>query len=140
MPLLSLIYVSSATELLSPEQLLSLLETSRRNNNRDGITGMLLYKDGNFMQALEGEENTIHRLHAKILRDTRHGGVLTLLEKVIPERQFGGWSMGFQNLADPAWRNLPGYSEFLDVQFDANVVEGNPSQAFKLLRTFRRQM
>ena len=140
MPLLSLIYVSSATQLLSSEQLLALLQTSRRNNERDGVTGMLLYKDGNIMQAIEGEEEVIHRLHAKILRDSRHCGVLTLLERNIPERQFGDWSMGFQNLADPAWHKLPGYSKFLDAPLDTHMVSVDPTQALKLLQIFRCRM
>jgi len=49
-----LVYVSSATELFSDTQLENLLLRSRQNNSTLGITGMLLYKDGNFMQCLEG--------------------------------------------------------------------------------------
>lgn len=140
MPLLSLVYVSSATSLLSAAQLLALLQTSRRNNSRDGVSGLLLYKDGNFMQAIEGEEDTIHRLHDKICRDTRHRGLLTLLEKPIVERQFPAWSMGFQDLAEPALRETPGYSEFLDLSLDGNEISAEPSRALKLLDTFRQKM
>ena len=140
MPLLSLIYVSSAKELLSPDELLALLQTSRRNNQRDGVTGMLLYKGGNFMQALEGEPEAIRRLHDKIQRDARHHGLLTLLEKPIEQRQFGGWSMGFSNLADPILRGMPGYSNFLDLPLSSEGLANNPSQAFKLLQLFRTKM
>lgn len=48
-----LIYVSAATELMNNDQLLALLEQSRRNNERHRITGMLLYKSGNFMQYID---------------------------------------------------------------------------------------
>ena len=50
-----LIYLSSATEMFTKEKLLALLEQSRPNNARLGITGILLYSNGNFMQTLEGE-------------------------------------------------------------------------------------
>ncbi len=140
MSLLSLVYVSSATTLLSPEQLRSILETSRRNNTRDGISGMLLYKDGNIMQAIEGEADILHHLHAKILRDPRHHSLITLLERPVAERQFPDWSMGFQNLTDPGLRATPGYSEFLDVSLQSDEMVTNPSRALRLLDTFRRKM
>lgn len=52
----------------------------RTNNERAGITGMLLYKDGNFMQLLEGEKEAVLRLHKNIIVDPRHKGFLTLLQ------------------------------------------------------------
>ena len=140
MSLFSLVYVSSAKELLSPADLSALLQTSRRNNQREGVTGMLLYKGGNFMQALEGEPEAIHRLHERILKDRRHHGLLTLLEKPIKERQFTQWSMGFSNLGDPLLRGLPGYSDFLDVPLSAEALAADPSRAQKLLQLFRTRM
>jgi hypothetical protein len=53
----SIVYVSSALKPFSKTDLLTLLEKSRENNTSLGISGMLLYKDGNFMQVLEGESS-----------------------------------------------------------------------------------
>lgn len=139
-PLLSLIYVSSAVRPFSKEQLAALLQTSRCNNVKDGVTGMLLYKGGNFMQAIEGEAETIHRLHGRIHEDPRHHGLLTLLEKTIVKREFPEWSMGFQDLSTPALKNLPGYSEFLDLPLESDTMKTDPSRALKLLRCFRSRM
>ena len=140
MPLRSLIYVSSASLLFSQDDLLHLLQTSRVNNTRAGITGMLLYKGGNFMQAIEGEEGAIERLHAKIATDPRHHGVFTLLDRRLEHREFPGWSMGFPNLADPAVACLPGYSDFLHLPSHRGDQPVPSSQALKLLQVFRRQM
>lgn len=52
-------YVSSATQLLSTEQLDDLLLTCRRNNLARELTGALLYQDGNFIQVLEGEQRVV---------------------------------------------------------------------------------
>lgn len=41
------VYVSSSVNLMSREELVKLLTISRENNARLGITGLLLYKDGN---------------------------------------------------------------------------------------------
>ena len=138
--LFSLIYASSAVELFSTAELVSLLETCRRNNTAAGVTGMLLYKAGNFMQVLEGEEGAVRRLHAKIQGDPRHRGIITLTEYVVPQRQFDEWSMGFRNLSDPALRELPGYNEFLNVSLNDKAFETQPSRARRLLATFRQTM
>ena len=137
MSLISLIYVSSAQTPFSKTELTALLETARRNNERLGITGMLLYKDGNFMQAIEGEETVIQKLHDKIQRDPRHRGMLTLLKKNIGERQFSDWSMAFRNLTDDTLRNMPGYSEFLNVPLSGSEFSDSPTRAEKLFKTFR---
>ena len=67
-----LVYVSSAVKLFSDEELVQLLEASRENNSKIGVTGMLLYKEGNFMQLIEGPEESVRSLHAKISIDPRH--------------------------------------------------------------------
>ncbi len=138
--LFSLIYASSAVNLFSTADLVSLLETCRRNNTAAGVTGMLLYKAGNFMQVLEGEEEAVRRLHEKIHHDPRHRGLLTLTEHMITERQFGEWSMGFRDLTDPALREIPGYNEFLNVPLDDTSFAARPSRARRLLTTFRQKM
>ena len=139
MPLISLIYVSSALVPFSKGDLTILLETSRRNNALIDVTGMLVYRDGNFMQAIEGEEQTIHKLQEKIECDPRHGGLITLLTQRIETRQFPEWSMGFRNLADPALRIIPGYSEFLNTPLDA-AFKAAPTRAQKLLLSFKSKM
>ena len=116
-----------------------MLEISRRNNALIDVTGMLVYRDGNFMQAIEGEEETILRLQEKIKRDPRHDGLITLLTQRIETRQFPAWSMGFRNLADPALRGMPGYSEFLNVPLTEVSFTNSPTRAQKLLLSFKNK-
>ncbi len=61
-----LTYVSTATRPFSKTDLSELMTESHENNARLGLTGMLLYKDGNFMQVLEGEEGDVRALYQKI--------------------------------------------------------------------------
>lgn len=96
--MLSLVYVSSATQLFSDDDLKALLEQSRNKNTRLGLTGLLLHKDGNFMQVLEGEEEAVLQIYATIQGDLRHHGILELTRQQIQEREFASWSMGFKNL------------------------------------------
>jgi hypothetical protein len=138
MSLIHLVYVSSATHSFAASELLALLEGSRRNNAPAGITGLLLYRDGNFMQVLEGEETAVTDTHARISKDPRHDGLITLLRAQITERGFGDWSMGFRNLDSAEIRNTPGYSEFLNEDWKGRPMQESPDRALTLLRVFRQ--
>lgn len=135
-----LVYVSSATRPFSEADLSDLLETSRENNAKLGITGMLLYKDGNLMQVLEGEEELVRALYEKIGTDPRHDGAITLHQSIAEERQFPDWSMGFRNLDSPELRTVPGYSEFLNSPLTGGEFSADPSRSQRLLLTFKRTM
>jgi hypothetical protein len=135
-----LVYVSSAVVPFSPSDLADLLAKSHKNNSALGITGMLLYKDGNFMQVLEGEEKAVRTLYAKIGDDSRHRGVLTLLQGQVGEREFPDWSMGFRDLNAADVRSMPGYSAFLNTPLTGKEFESDPTRGQKLLMMFKKRM
>ena len=138
--MLSLIYVSTSINLLSDEELLDLLKVSRDHNKALDITGLLLYKGGNFMQVLEGPDEVVNSLYEKIKLDPRHKDVTVISSEQIPARQFPAWEMAFQNLDNPAVKDEPGYSQFLQDEFTADVYRENPLRAYIMLLTFRDNM
>jgi hypothetical protein len=138
--LTSLLYVSSATRHIPPDELATLLERSRRKNTSLGVTGMLLHKDGNFMQVLEGDATAVRQLFDMIGRDPRHAGVLVLRHVEQSTREFADWSMAFTDLNDPAARAVPGYSEFLNTPLTGREFTENPTIGQKLLLTFKRNL
>jgi hypothetical protein len=140
MSLIQLVYVSSAVRFMSDEELAELLRISRENNARLDITGLLLYKDGNFIQALEGPEEAVMPLYEKIARDPRHTGVMTLVKERIKARLFPEWSMGFQNVNKMDEAELPGFSAFLTESFTPENFRQNPSRVTVLLTTFKKMM
>ncbi len=77
----------------------SILEQSRRNNPKLGITGMLCVSDGVFIQVLEGGRDEVCDLFNTIVRDPRHSHVRILVFEEISERRFANWTMGQVNLA-----------------------------------------
>ena len=95
-----LIYVSSAVRLLREPELLEILDVARANNSQLDVTGMLLYAGGSFIQVLEGDAQMVERVVRKIKRDARHRGFLTLLDRVLEERDFEGWNMGFHRVSE----------------------------------------
>lgn len=138
MPLIQIAYASSATKHFSKEELLELLTKSRRKNQENGITGLLLYKSGNILQILEGESDVIKRTLQRIELDTRHRGLLTIFKRNIEEREFPDWSMAFRNLNDPETDRLPGYNELLNLSFDPESLLEDSSQVEQLIGTFAK--
>jgi hypothetical protein len=133
----SLIYLSTATVPFSKVDLLELLTKSRKNNSSLGVSGMLLFKDGNFLQVLEGEEKKVRPLYEKIALDTRHKTVIILSMGYCPERSFPDWSMGFQDLRSPDVAKIPGFTVFLDTALTSADLVGDPGKAKKLLLLFK---
>ena len=138
--MISLVYVSAAVRPFEEADLAGLLRVSRRNNERSGITGMLLYMGGNFMQAIEGEEASIDALGARIRTDERHRRMITILRTPIAARQFADWSMGFANIDKLPDADRRGFSAFLSgARSDERTAE-TPHVALRLLERFRRTM
>ncbi len=133
-----LVYVSAATTPFSEGELLELLETSRRNNAPLGITGMLLYKDGRFMQLLEGQKEPVLKLVAKVAADPRHCKLTVLLEGERAGRECGAWSMGFQRLDTPDAQQIPGYSDIFHVPLDSESFASNASQCLRMFLAVRK--
>jgi Sensors of blue-light using FAD len=127
MHMLQVIYSSAATVPFSELELTLLLRGARANNTKLGVTGMLLFQDGSFLQVVEGDEPVVEALLQKIGRDERHSGVNTLLRREVEARHFGDWAMGF---VSPKYltKALPGYSDYLrlrggDPEKSANAAE-----------------
>ncbi|MDQ8205114.1 BLUF domain-containing protein [Pelagicoccus sp. SDUM812003] len=96
-----LIYRSIANEdALDNEGLASLLDTCVDNNNRDGITGMLVLSGDQFLQVLEGPSDKVNQLYGKIVADDRHHDVTLVSYEQIANRYFEDWSMRLVDLFD----------------------------------------
>jgi hypothetical protein len=94
-----LIYASSAKRHLAPENLGAILAVARRNNARQGISGMLLYKDGSFIQLLEGDKPSLLGLFEIIKADPRHGAITVLDER---KADVKAWPTGPWGIARPS--------------------------------------
>ncbi len=77
------------------EEIQQILTTARTKNAHRGITGALLYNDGNFAQVLEGPLAAIEGVFETIQCDPRHSEVTVVQSGTITGRQFPDWSMAF---------------------------------------------
>ena len=90
--LVSLTYTS---EMTVNTDFVDILEVSRINNERDDITGVLLFCNNNVVQCLEGSREAVNKTYARIARDKRHQNPLLVDYRIISKRLFSKWSMGY---------------------------------------------
>ncbi|MDP5016175.1 BLUF domain-containing protein [Anabaena sp. UHCC 0187] len=100
MNLYRLIYSSYAKSDLEYHDLKAIMQKSEKNNQAEGITGLLCYGDSIFLQILEGDRTVISKTYHRIALDTRHH-TPELIECIpIESRLFGVWSMKAVNISD----------------------------------------
>ena len=131
-------YVSAAIKPFTEQELLELLHKSRDNNARFGITGMLLYKSGSFMQAIEGPKESITQLYSNICADKTHRDIFTLVDEAIEERSFSQWHMGFAHLGNKDLLDVPGFYDIFKWSVNMDMLPIKEGVAKTLLLSFRQ--
>jgi hypothetical protein len=134
--MIQLSYISSATHPMSTQELVELLQLSLANNERNGVTGMLLYGNATFLQALEGEENTVDALYEKIRQDPRHCNVRSLTRKIIETREYADWNMGFKRLTGEELHDMGGLIDFSEKNFNFEYLVEHAGDAGRLMDHF----
>ena len=115
--MLTIAYASKETWPMTKPELLLLLQQCRSLNAQHGITGLLVYECGYFIQVIEGEENKIEKLYSN--------------------RAFEGWSMGFANVTKQEQENLPAFSKFFEPTFKFDNLAQQHAEIFELLLEFK---
>lgn len=124
--LVRLLYCSRAVD-TGADAIESILAQSRQHNPVSGITGILCYGGGIFLQAIEGGRMQVSDLFGTIQKDARHKDVALLHYEEILERRFGGWSMGQVNMGKVNHSVVLKYSE--KPELDPYSVSGKVSLA-----------
>ncbi len=124
--LVRLLYASRAVD-TSNEAIDTILSQSRVSNPACGITGILCYGGGIFLQAIEGGRMAVSDLFGHIQKDIRHKDVVLLHYEEISERRFGGWTMGQVNMSRINTSILLKYAE--RPELDPYSVSGKVSLA-----------
>lgn len=117
--LVSLTYTS---EMTVSTDFVDILEVSRINNDRDDITGMLLFCNNNIVQCLEGSRQSVNKTYARIVNDKRHQSPLIIDYRVITTRLFSKWSMGYVPESSVTKPTLLKYSVSQD--FEPRLLSG----------------
>jgi hypothetical protein len=129
------IYSSASTTPFSQDDIIELLNKARANNDKLGITGMLLYDNGSFFQVLEGKASAIDSVLALIEQDERHDRVVKLIYEDIEHRDFSEWSMGYSGISREQLQKIDGLSDFF--QAETSYIDLNVGRAKNLLSAFK---
>ena len=124
--LVRLLYASRAVD-TRQEAIEAILAQSRQHNPASGITGVLCYGNGIFLQAIEGGRSAVSELYGHIQRDARHTNVELLMFEEISERRFGGWTMGQVNMGRVNHSIMLKYAE--TPELNPYIMGGNASFA-----------
>ncbi len=98
-----------------------IVSVSRRLNQLSGITGVLFFHGGKFVQVIEGEEPDLRQRIARIERDPRHRNLTYLIDTPVEKRGFADWNMDSFNLMH---RDLISSAELMKIQdaYRANLI------------------
>ena len=124
---------------MSPADLAEILRVARRRNQERDITGMLLHRNGNFLQVLEGPRERVEALIAKINQDPRHCDLKLLLNVPLLTRAFGTWTMAFEDVSGLNPAEMPGHSRFLTDGFSSTECVRYPHEALRMLHAFAQR-
>ena len=135
--MIRLVYVSNSPDTLSKEELISILRTNSEKNQREEITGLLVYEGGDFMQVLEGPEQRVNQLMERIKKGSQYGRVNVLLREEVEERYFPKWSMAFAAPQDLEPEDQKHLSDFLERGDLPESDESGAEAARQMLMAFR---
>ena len=92
----------------------NLIEKAKINNAKNNITGILVYRNNNFLQVFEGAPETVDTIFDKIRMDQRHQNIFKIIDTSIDQRIFEEYKFGFTVVSDKnALQNLSDYLEWL---------------------------
>ncbi len=133
-----LVYASRARSAVSLSELQQINATAVERNTANGITGMLLYGAGSFLQVLEGDRANVNRTYHRICQDARHVDPTLLFVAEIREREFSRWAMRFTMLDQACGAETKALLAKLGEHANFTPLELSASTAFVLLRAVAR--
>lgn len=88
-----LIYTSEAMKPLPMEGFMRIRRKARDMNQMNGVTGLLAYGEGRFLQILEGERDVVSETFTRILKSPLHHSASLIQFTACSERFFDNWTM-----------------------------------------------
>jgi hypothetical protein len=128
--LVRLVYASRIAEPFSTSDIEEVLESARKHNKGDAVTGVLCFNRKFFLQCLEGGRMAVNNTYHRILNDPRHKDIVLLDYKEVDHREFSSWGMAYipeQSITDEI--NLL-YSR--DADFDPYTMTGEGAHQMML--------
>jgi hypothetical protein len=109
-----LLYISRMKEEYNKEDIEYMLNLFREKNKENGISGLMLYYEGNIIQYIEGNKKDVYILYNNIKNDIRHYNITKVVDESVIKRNFVNWQMGFKELN----QDELSHTKFIDFSLD----------------------
>ncbi|WP_198332135.1 BLUF domain-containing protein [Psychrobacter aquimaris] len=83
-----------------PTGLSDIIRISRNKNLKSQITGIISYREGQYLQVLEGHDLEVDKLMSKIASDPRHEDLWVFLDVRVAKRSFPNWGVSVFDFVD----------------------------------------
>lgn len=135
-PIHKIMYSSSAVGLFSPEDLDQLMRKARHKNAHFGVTGCLIYHDGNIIQYLEGSKASVDFIYGSIVNDSRHHDIHLLCNGPVDSRAFKDWTMALRYIPENRLRDYSTVYDLFEDMMEEDTVDHLCRQAKVFFETF----
>jgi hypothetical protein len=127
-------YTSVAARPLSAGDLDALLQDAQAFNQGVGVSGVLCYDGGVFVQYFEGPEAAVRQVYERILASRLHQQLEELSYAPVQARQFDGWHMAFCQLPETVLQALANTGWEADLPVTRGASEPNRGLSMLLYR------
>lgn len=129
-----LVYISEAVADISYTDIRDILEVGRKRNLQDDVTGLLIFRDGYFVQLLEGNEVNVRKVLNRILLDDRNYSLRILTESTSEQRLFDNNPLAFYD-GDISSNSTEDLSSLFEACMASDIKQTN--EVIPLLWKFR---
>lgn len=132
----SLLYISTVSRDLDVSSIKSILKHAVESNMRSHISGFLLFRNNNFIQLLEGDEQVVTSTYQRIITDSRHNNIIVLLREQISQRNFYGYQSAFKS-----FDNIADFDKFIAyIDLMGSFDKAEQSQSLKVIQGIIKNM
>lgn len=132
----SLLYISTVSRDLDVSSIKSILKHAVESNIRSHISGFLLFRNNNFIQLLEGDEQVVTSTYQRIITDSRHDNIIVLLREQISQRNFYGYQSAFKS-----FDNIADFDKFIAyIDLMGSFDKAEQSQSLKVIQGIIKNM
>lgn len=93
------VFASAANGSFGEEQLIELSAEYKKSLAEDGVTGVMLYEDGNFFQVIEGDADKIDAAYKRFSTEKHTRKVVKIIEEEQEQRSFADWTSAYSTAA-----------------------------------------
>lgn len=131
-----IMYSSTAVNMLSADQLNELLQKSRHKNAHFGVTGCLIYHNGNIIQYLEGSKSSVDFIYGSIVNDDRHRDITLLCNDWVALRAFSDWTMALRYIPEDKLHDYQSVYDLFEDMMETQTIDMLCKQAKVFFETF----